>query len=100
MYFNFGNQQPHEFKNDVIYRFLNAMHINWEKFLLLLSSVVIGTAIQKLTSDDRTNAIIIDDSFYGRTRSKKVELLSNVFDHASKGNKFKRGFITPSKFIT
>jgi len=81
-----------EFKNDVIYRFLNAMHINWEKFLLLLSSVVIGTAIQKLTSDDRTNAIIIDDSFYGRTRSKKVELLSNVFDHASKGNKFKRGF--------
>ena len=50
------------------------------------------TAIQKLTSKDRKTAIVIDDSFYGQTRSKKVELLSNIFDHASKGKKFKRGF--------
>ena len=77
-----------EFKNDVIYRFLNSMHINLEKFLLLLSSAVIGTTIQKLTVKDRKAAIVIDDSFYGRTRSKKVKLLSNVFDHASKVKKF------------
>jgi len=50
------------------------MHINWEKFLLLLSSAIIGTAIQKLTSEDKKAAIVIDDSFHGRTRSKKVEL--------------------------
>ena len=31
-----------KFKNNVIYRFSNSMHINWEKFLLLLSSTVIG----------------------------------------------------------
>ena len=59
---------------------------------MLLSSAVIGTAIQKLTDKDRKAAIVINDSFYGRTRSKKVELLSNVFDHASKGKKFKCGF--------
>ncbi|MEA3296221.1 MAG: transposase, partial [Patescibacteria group bacterium] len=70
----------------------NSMHINWEKFLLLLSSRVIKTSIVDLTSKKRMNAIVVDDSFYGRTRSKKVELLSNVYDHASKGNKFKRGF--------
>ena len=80
------------FKKDVIYRFLNSTHINWEKFLLLLSSTIIKNSIVKLTSEDRLNAIVIDDSFYGRTRSKTVELLSNVCDHASKGNKFKRGF--------
>ena len=80
------------FKKDVIYRFLNSTHINWEKFLLLLSSTIIKNSIVKLTSEDRLNAIVIDDSFYGRTRSKTVELLSNVCDHASKGKKFKRGF--------
>lgn len=80
------------FKKDVIYRFLNSTSINWEKFLLLLSSAVIGNTIEKLTSKKRLNAIVIDDSFYGRTRSKTVELLSNVFDHASKGIKYKRGF--------
>jgi hypothetical protein len=80
------------FKKDVIYRFLNSTHINWEKFLLLLSSTIIRNSVEKLTSEDRLNAIVIDDSFYGRTRSKTVELLSNVFDHASKGTKYKRGF--------
>ena len=66
------------FKKDVIYRFLNSTHINWEKFLLLLSSTIIKNSIVKLTSEDKLNAIVIDDSFYGRTRSKTVELLSNV----------------------
>jgi len=35
------------------------------------------------TSEERMNNYSYD-SFYDRTRSKKVELLSNVFDHASK----------------
>jgi hypothetical protein len=46
-----------------------------------------------LTGADRKNALIIDDTLYERPRSKKVELLANVHDHAEKGkNKFKRGF--------
>ena len=91
MNFTLDSNAPN-FKKDVIYRFLNSTHINWEKFLLFLSSTIIRNSIEKLTSEDRLNAIVIDDSFYGRTRSKTVELLSNVFDHASKGAKFKRGF--------
>ena len=68
------------------------MYINWSKFLLLLSKTIIFEHLINLTSEGRLNAIIVDDSFYGRRRSKNVELLANVNDHASKGNKFKRGF--------
>lgn len=48
--------------------------------------------IVNLTSEKRVNAIVVYDSFYGRLRSKNVELLANVNDHASKGKKSKRGF--------
>lgn len=70
---------------DVVYRFLNSMYINWQAFLLKLSGTIINEHLANLTSEKRINAIIIDDSFYGRLRSKNVELLSNVNDHASTG---------------
>ena len=68
------------------------MHINWHRFLLHLAGTIINDYLLLLTSEKRINAIVVDDTFYGRLRSKNVELLSNVNDHASKGNKFKRGF--------
>ena len=93
MYMNYQTKSDEpKFGKDTVYRFLNCMYINWQTFLLRLSKNVIQTHLINLTSEDRMNAIIVDDSFYGRTRSKKVELLSNVFDHASKGAKYKRGF--------
>lgn len=79
------------FARDVAYRFLNSMHINWQRFLYLLSAKVINHHIDPLTADNRADAFVIDDSFYSRTRSKAVELLSWVNDHAD-GNKNKRGF--------
>ena len=79
------------FARDVAYRFLNSIHINWQRFLYLLSAKVINHHIDRLTADDRVDAFVIDDSFYSRTRSKKVELLSWVKDHAD-GNKNKKGF--------
>lgn len=93
MYMNYQTKSDEpKFGKDTVYRFLNSMYINWQTFLLQLSGTVIKTHLLNLTSEERMNAIIVDDSFYGRTRSKKVELLSNVFDHASKGAKYKRGF--------
>lgn len=77
------------FGKDVIYRFLDSAKHNWRKLLLLLSSELIAS-VSQLTSEDRENVIIIDDSFYGRERSKKVELLANTFDHTD--GKYKRGF--------
>nr|WP_052306573.1 transposase [Acetivibrio clariflavus] len=79
------------FARDVVYRFLNSIHINWQRFLYLLSAKVINHHIDRLTSDERVDAFVIDDSFYSRTRSKSVELLSWVKDHAD-GNKNKKGF--------
>ncbi len=93
MYMNMMNgTHTGHFAKDVVYRFLNATFINWTRFLLCLSASVVSN-IAALTKDDRLNALIIDDSMFERLRSKAVELLANVHDHAEKSkNKFKRGF--------
>jgi len=80
-------RQP--FGKDVIYDFLRSESFNWRKLLLLLASKAISF-IDGLTASDRQEVLIIDDSVIERPRSKKVELLSNVYDH-SRG-KFVRGF--------
>ena len=93
MYMNMmnGTHSGH-FSKDVVYRFLNATFINWARFLLFLSAGVVSKIVA-LTKEDRLNALIIDDSIFERLRSKKVELLANVHDHAEKSkSKFKRGF--------
>jgi len=80
------------FGKDTVYRLLNATFINWSAFLLRLASSAI-TGIAALTSESRLNALIIDDTMYARPRSKKVELLANVYDHSAKGGgRYKRGF--------
>ena len=77
------------FKKNTAYRFLNASHFNWEKFLLLVMTKLIAV-IDRLTEKDRQAVLIFDDSLFSRGRSKKVELLANVFDHTS--HKFCKGF--------
>lgn len=71
-----------EFKQDTLYRFLKSCRTNWRRFTLLLASKIISKTIEPLTSEDRRNVLIIDDSFFSRNRSKKVELLAKVYDHA------------------
>jgi len=53
--------------------------------------MIINTRIIPLTTEDRVNVFVIDDSFYSRERSKHVELLARVKDHADKGQ-YKKGF--------
>jgi hypothetical protein len=61
-------------------------------YLLKLAIAVIKP-IKIATSDERLCALVIDDSLFSRSRSKCVELLANVHDHASHGKKkFVRGF--------
>ena len=78
------------FAKDVVYDFLNSVSYNWRKFLLLLSSKIIKSRLYPLTSEDRVNVLIFDDSLYSRARSKAVELLARVHDH-SRG-KYVKGF--------
>jgi hypothetical protein len=61
-----------DFCKNVVYRLLNSVRYNWHKFLLLLASAVIKERIETLTSDDRVNVFIVDDSIYERGRSKEV----------------------------
>ena len=82
--------QPIPSKTDTVYRFLKNPRFNWRKFLLLISSRIIHSKLLSLTSDHQDKVLILDDSTYDRNRSKKVELLSRVFDHTT--GSFLKGF--------
>jgi len=71
------------FGKDTACRFLNSCHTNWRRFVLLFASRIIAETIRPLTDASRRCAIIVDDSLFGRQRSKRVELLAKVFDHVS-----------------
>lgn len=84
------SKNPDDIKKDVIYRFLNNGFYKWEELLLKLAVKVI-IMIKKLTSSKRKCALVFDDTFFDRMRSKSVELLSWVFDHVTVKNK--KGFL-------
>lgn len=83
------NPDELSFRKTTAYRFLNAGHFNWSKLLLLLVTNIV-VYINSLTGDGRESVLIIDDSLYNRNRSKKVELLTRVFDHTT--HKYLKGF--------
>jgi len=67
---------------DTFYRFVNSCRINWFRFITLLSATIVREFISQATSENRVNVFIVDDTVYARGRSKKVEFLSWVRDHA------------------
>ena len=77
------------FSKNTFYRFLNNPKINWLRFTTLLSKEVAAT-IEPLTSKDRVNAFVVDDSLFERTSCRKTELGSRVFDHTSM--RYRKGF--------
>jgi len=77
------------FQKNTAYRFLNSSHFNWSRLLFLVMTQLIQK-IDRLTADDRESVLIVDDSLFSRDRSKKVELLSKVFDHTT--SRFFKGF--------
>ena len=89
MYMNLliGKDTP-DFAKDTVYRFMKMLQINWIRFTTILAGRIIKEAIRPLDSEERVNVLIIDDSMYERNRSKKVELLTKVYDHAKHAYKF------------
>ena len=77
------------FSKNTFYRFLNSPKTNWLRFTTLLSKKV-ADKIEPLTSDERVNAFVVDDSLFERTSCKKTELGSRVFDHTSM--KYRKGY--------
>lgn len=78
------SRQETLFSKDAVYRFMRMAHINWIRFTTALSCKIIKEAIAPLTDMARINVLIVDDSLCERNRSKKVELLARVFDHAKR----------------
>ena len=77
---NSGRKSCH-FGRDTVYRLKNSLHINWQRFVTLLSARLITETIQPLTSENRKDAFIIDDTIFERGRSRQVELLAWKHDH-------------------
>ncbi|WP_303868887.1 transposase [Acetobacterium wieringae] len=79
----------HSVSKNTYYRFLNTATYNWRRFLTSLSARVI-TSFSRLTHSDRVKVFILDDTVINRNRSKHVELLANLYDHAE--HRFIKGF--------
>ncbi|ACN15634.1 transposase (IS4 family protein) [Desulforapulum autotrophicum HRM2] len=74
---------------DAVYDFLNSPRYNWRRFTLFLCSRIY-ILIKNLLDNSSEEVLIIDDSTYDRSRSKKVELLSKVYDHCT--GRYLKGF--------
>ena len=82
-------RKPHEipFRKDVVYRFLNDPRWNWRAVL----SQIAAASYQRIRPLTRHTAVFaLDDSLYDRSRSRVVELMGPVFDHAAQ--RMRRGF--------
>ena len=80
------------FHRDAVYRLLDAASANWRAFLLAVSQRVIADK-DRLTSESRRSAFVVDDTLFNVPYARKTELVSKVYDHAEKGkNKYKWGF--------
>ena len=79
-----------EFSKNTFYRFLNSTKTNWLRFTTLLSADIINNNLRNLTSEDRKDVFIIDDSLFDRSSCKKTELGSKVFDHVDMS--YKKGY--------
>ena len=84
-----STREKPSFSKNVVYSFLASATINWEVFIRRLGAAAIPE-INKLTSETRRTALILDDTSYWRNRSKKVELLSRCYDHSE--DKYYKGF--------
>ncbi|HIP83271.1 MAG TPA: IS4 family transposase, partial [Desulfocapsa sulfexigens] len=65
------------FSKDAGYDFLKNPRYNWRKFMLALAT----SCFDILTSEEREQVLIFDDSTYDRSRSKAVALLAWIYGH-------------------
>lgn len=65
------------------YRFLADPHVNWLHFTMRLAVRIIEQFLKPLTSEERRDCFVIDDSLYERTGYKRTKLAARVFDHVS-----------------
>ena len=84
------NHFSESYSKNTFYRFLNNPRINWLRFTTMLALAVIKNFFNPLTSNDRADVFIFDDSLYERAGYKRTQMASKVFDHVTM--KYKKGF--------
>lgn len=62
------------FSKNTYYRFMQNPHINWLRLTILLAERIVNGRLKDLTSDQRADCFVFDDSLYSRTGYKKTEL--------------------------
>lgn len=85
-----SNHKGSSFCQDTAYRLKNAAYLNWMKLTTMVSSKIITKTIQPSISTKRKTAFVFDDTVCERNRSRKVELLAWIYNHAK--HKSVRGF--------
>ena len=96
-----SSKHSYGFCKDTVYRFLNMACINWNRFTTMLALCIVNIVFIPAGGRDmmgKDASLIVDDSVLGRNRSKSVELLSKVFDHAH-GNYLKGGWTDGISFL-
>lgn len=63
------------FSKNAYYRFLRNAHANWLRFTTLLSEKIINGHLRDLTSEDRVDCFVVDDSLYERIMSATIRSL-------------------------
>ena len=79
-----------DFSKNTCYRFHRSARSNWLRFTTMLSEKIVNEHLRGLTSKDRADCFVVDDSLYERIGYRHTELASKVFDHVSM--RFKKGF--------
>ncbi|WP_303322908.1 hypothetical protein [Cloacibacillus evryensis] len=63
---------------DTFYRFLNSTSINWLNFTTVLAAKIVTCFLERLTSKERVNVFIIDDTIYEKQHCRKAGPYPNV----------------------
>lgn len=85
-----SDRKRSSFCQDTAYRLKNAAYLNWMKLTAMVSAKIITKTIRPSIGSERKTAFVFDDTVCERNRSRKVELLAWIYDHAK--HKSVRGF--------
>ena len=88
MYYQIKTGAFHEdFSRNTVYRFLGNVHMNWHRFLLKLSAVIIRYVAGLTEDKDNRYALLVDDTPLSKC-GKAMELVSKYFNHVTMGYEF------------
>ena len=88
MYYQLKMGAFHEdFSKNTVYRFLGNIHMNWQLFMLRLSTIIIRHVVGLTEDKNNRYALLVDDTPLPKC-GKAMELVSRYFNHVTMGYDF------------